>query len=160
MQTVAIVCVGKCKEDYWRAACAEYAKRLKAFCHFDVVEVEEERGPDHPSRAQIDAILAKEGERILKAIPARAYPIGLCVEGRVVSSEQLSSLLGELALDGNSQVAFLIGGSFGLSQQVKAACRDRISMSAMTFPHQLARVMLCEQVYRAYQIASGGKYHK
>ena len=160
MQTVTIVCVGKCKEDYWRAACAEYAKRLKAFCHFDIVEVEEERCPDNPSKAQIDVVLTKEGERILKALPTRAYPIGLSIEGKVVSSEQLSSLLGELALDGDSQVAFLIGGSFGLSQQVKTVCRNRISMSAMTFPHQLARVMLCEQIYRAYQIASGGKYHK
>ena len=160
MQTVTVVCVGKCKEDYWRDACAEYAKRLRAFCRFTILEVEEERCPENPSQAQIDIVLAREGERILKAIPAHAYPIGLCIEGRPFSSEKLSELLECLAVDGESQVAFLIGGSFGLSLRVKSLCRERMSMSSMTFPHQLARVMLYETIYRCAEINKGTKYHK
>lgn len=160
MQSVTIICVGKCKERYWREACAEYAKRLGAFCRFSIVEVEEERCPENPSEAQRLNVLRREGERIQKTLPAHAYAIALCIEGQCCTSEQLSHRLSDLAIQGESQVAFLIGGSFGLCEQVKAACRERMSMSRMTFPHQLARVMLCEQVYRAYQIASGGKYHK
>ena len=124
------------------------------------MEVEEERCGDRPSQAQIEEVLRKEGERLQRALPPHAYPVALCIEGSMVSSEQLAERLSGLAVQGESQVAFLIGGSFGLSPQVKALCRERISMSKMTFPHQLARVMLCEQIYRAYQISSGGKYHK
>lgn len=160
MQSVTIVCVGKCKERYWREACEEYAKRLGAFCRFSIVEVEEERCPDHPSEAQIAAVLQREGERIQKAMPPHAYAMALCIEGQPCTSEQLSARLSNLAVEGESQVAFVVGGSFGLSPQVKSICRERMSMSRMTFPHQLARVMLCEQIYRAYQISSGGKYHK
>ena len=144
MQSVTIVCVGRCKERYWREACEEYAKRLGAFCRFSIVEVEEERCPDHPSEAQIDAVLRREGERIQKALAPHVYAVALCIEGQPCTSEQLSQRLQSLAVKGESQVAFLIGGSFGLSPQMKSVCRERISMSRMTFPHQLARVMLCE----------------
>lgn len=160
MQSVTVVCVGKCKENHWRDACSEYAKRLSAYCRFSIVEVEEERCPDRPNEAQIALVLQKEGERIIKAIPSHSVVIGLCIEGKPMSSEELSQFLEQCALQGDSHMVFVIGGSFGLSDPVKSLCRYRLSMSRMTFPHQLARVMLCEQVYRAYQIASGGKYHK
>lgn len=160
MQHVTVLCVGKLKESYWRDAVAEYAKRLSAFCRFTVIEVDEERLPDAPSAAQIAHTLEEEGKRLLSRIPRDALTVALCIEGKTVSSEMLSARLSSWALDGKSHIAFVIGGSFGLSDEVKNAATLRLSMSPMTFPHQLARVMLLEQIYRAFQIASGGKYHK
>lgn len=160
MLHVTLLCVGKCKEDYWRQACAEYAKRLQAFCRLTVVEVEEERAPERPSPAQIERILRAEGRRLLARVPAGAAVAALCIEGTALSSEALSAWFARAALDGRGEVALLIGGSWGLSEEAKASAALRLSMSPMTFPHQLARVMLLEQVYRAMQIASGGKYHK
>lgn len=160
MQHVTVLCVGKLKESYWRDAVAEYAKRLSAFCRFTVFEVDEERLPDAPSAAQIAHTLEEEGKRLLARIPRDALTVALCIEGKTVSSEMLSARLSSWALDGKSHIVFVIGGSFGLSDEVKNTAALRLSMSPMTFPHQLARVMLLEQIYRAFQIASGGKYHK
>lgn len=157
---VTLICVGKLKEDYLRAACAEYQKRLGAFCKLSVIEIAEARLPDRPSQAQIDAALTEEGARILAKIPAGAYMAALCIEGQKLSSEQLAANIAALAANGTSAFAFVIGGSFGLSDEVKAACRLRLSMSDMTFAHQLARVMLLEQVYRAFSINANTKYHK
>lgn len=159
MRAVTVLCVGKLKEAYLRDACAEYAKRLQGFCRFSVVEVDEERLPEKPSPAQIDAALLAEGKRLLAKAPA-GYRIALCIEGKLVSSPELADCFDRLAVHGQGDVTLIIGGSFGLSDEVKAAADWRLSMSPMTFPHQLARVMLLEQLYRAMQISAGGKYHK
>ncbi len=160
MLNIAILCVGKCKEAYWRDACAEYIKRLSAFCRISVVEVEEERLPERPSEAQIRSCLAAEGKRLLDKVPSGAAVVALCIEGRQMTSPAFSALLEDYALRDVSHVALVIGGSYGLADEVKAAAKVKLSFSPMTFPHQLARVMLLEQVYRAMQISSGGKYHK
>ena len=160
MLSVSIICVGKLKEKYWTDACLEYGKRLRSFCSFSITEVDEERLPDQPSQAQIQSTLEKEGKRILSRVQKGARIISMCIEGRQKSSEELAAELSRLAVDGISSIAFVIGGSWGLSDEEKAASYLRLSMSEMTFPHQLARVMLCEQIYRAFQISSGGKYHK
>jgi len=160
MLSVRILCVGKLKESFWREACAEYAKRLSAFCKFEIEEAEEARVPENASQAQIDSALQTEGKRLLERVPSGCRTIALCIEGRELSSEALASDLDSAMVSGVSSMAFLIGGSWGLSREVKQACDRRISMSPMTFPHQLARVMVCEQIYRAFQINSGGKYHK
>ena len=159
MLTVRILCVGKCKEKYWREACAEYGKRLSAFCRFEVLEVDEERLPERPSKAQIENGLEQEGKRLLQK--AGSTPIvALCIEGKELSSPQLAQYMERAAVNGASSLAFVIGGSWGLWEEVKRKGELRLSMSPMTFPHQLARVMLCEQIYRAFQIAHSGKYHK
>ena len=155
-----ILCVGKLKEAYWRDACAEYEKRLGAFCRFRLVEVAEERLPDNPSSAQIAATVEAEGKRLLEQLPRDGAVIPLCIEGKELDSPALSARIQKLAVDGISHVVFIIGGSWGLSEAVKSRATLRLSMSPMTFPHQLARVMVLEQIYRAFQIASGGKYHK
>lgn len=160
MMTVQIVCVGKLKEAYWRDACNEYAKRLSAFCKFRIVECDEAKVPENASPAQIEDALRQEGERILSHIPGGGRLIALCIEGRPQSSEALAAHIGSLGVSGVSHVSFVIGGSWGLSPAVKKRSDLRLSMSPMTFPHQLARVMLCEQIYRAFQIHTGGKYHK
>lgn len=159
MQRVKIVCVGKLKERYWRDACAEYEKRLRLFADFSIIELSESRLPESPSQAQIDAALDAEGRRILAACKGGEV-IPLCIEGKAVDSPGLAAHLQRAAIEGAGQVSFVIGSSFGLSEPVKHAGRLRLSMSPMTFPHQLARVMLCEQIYRAYQILHHGKYHK
>ena len=160
MQTVTVVCVGNLKEGYWKGAAAGYQKRLGAFCKLLVVEIEEERLPQKPSLAQIAAGMKEEGRRILSRIPAGSFVIALCIEGKPQSSEELAGLLEQVAIGGKSDISFVIGGSFGLSQEVKERADQSLSMSRMTFPHQLARVMLLEQIYRGYQILNGGKYHK
>ena len=160
MLNVMIICVGKLKEKFWTDACNEYAKRLKGFCNFSITEVDEEKLPDTPSPAQIQNTLEKEGQRIIAKIPKNAKIISMCIEGKQKSSEKFAKEISDLALNGASTIAFIIGGSWGLSQNVKNLSVMRLSMSEMTFPHQLARVMLCEQIYRAFQITSNGKYHK
>lgn len=160
MLTITLACVGKLKEAYWRDACAEYEKRLGAFCRLQIVEVAEERLPDTPSAAQITAAIEAEGGRLLSRIPAGASLIALCIEGKEMSSEALSKQLAQWAVDGASHIVFVIGGSYGLSDAVKREARLRLSFSPMTFPHQLARILALEQIYRAFHIVSGGKYHK
>ncbi|MDR1002785.1 MAG: 23S rRNA (pseudouridine(1915)-N(3))-methyltransferase RlmH [Oscillospiraceae bacterium] len=160
MQRVSIICVGKLKEEYWRNACAEYQKRLSSYCKFSVIEAEEYKLPSSPSHANIEAGLDREGERIIAKIPNGARVITLCVEGTPFSSEQLAKEIADCAVSGASEVCFIIGGSYGLSDAVKRMSHRRISMSAMTFPHQLARVILCEQIYRAFGINADSRYHK
>lgn len=159
MGSVRIICVGKLKETFWREACAEYAKRLRPFCDFSVLELPESRLPENPSPSQVEAGLEEEGRKMLAAA-GNGFKIALCIEGKLLSSEQLARHMEALAVGGTSSVVFLVGSSFGLSPAVKQAAGLRLSMSPMTFPHQLARVMLCEQVYRAFQIINHGKYHK
>ena len=160
MVNVTLLCVGKLKEAYWRDACAEYEKRLGAFCRFRLIEVAEERLPDNPSAAQIAATVEAEGKRLMEKLPKEAAVIPLCIEGKEMDSVALSAYLDRLAVNGTSHVVLVIGGSWGLSDEVKAQAALRLSMSPMTFPHQLARVMVLEQIYRAFQISAGGKYHK
>lgn len=160
MLTVTIACVGKLKEAYWRDACAEYAKRLSAFCRLQIVEVAEERLPDQPSPAQITAAIEEEGQRLLSRIPAGATMVALCIEGKEMTSEALSRTVSQWAVEGMSHLALVIGGSYGLSDAVKQEARLKLSFSPMTFPHQLARILVLEQLYRAFHIAAGGKYHK
>lgn len=157
---VTLVCVGRLKEDYLRAACAEYQKRLQGFCRFTVEELEAEKLPDDPSRAEILSALEKEGDRILAKLPKGAYTAALCIEGKQRSSEELAELLLNIPVQGSGAAAFVIGSSYGLSDRVKGAAQLKLSMSKMTFPHQLARVMLMEQIYRGYTIINNKKYHK
>lgn len=159
MLTVNIICVGSLKERYWREACAEYQKRLSAFCKVSVLELPECRLSDRPSPAEIAKALDTEGEMIL-AKAGNSTVVPLCIEGKQLSSPELAEWMNELMVSGVSAVSFVIGGSFGLSDVVKRRGARKLSMSGMTFPHQLARVMLLEQVYRAFMINGNGKYHK
>ncbi len=158
MISVNLICIGKLKEKYLKDACGEYLKRLSAFCKAEVIELDEYRLPDNPSQAQIDIALKDEGERILKKCEGSVV-IAMCIEGGQMPSEKLAKTLEDLSLS-TSKISFVIGGSFGLSQQVKNKAKIKLSMSQMTFPHQLARVMLLEQIYRGFMINSGSKYHK
>lgn len=160
MLKIHLLTVGRLKEPYLRAAAAEYEKRLSAFCALKTWELEPARLPDKPGGAQIAAALEDEGKRLLARIPAGAGVFALCIEGKLLSSEELSGRLSAAPLRGWSQLCFVIGGSHGLSPAVKARADLRLSMSPMTFPHQLARVMLLEQLYRGFQIEQGGAYHK
>jgi 23S rRNA (pseudouridine1915-N3)-methyltransferase len=160
MVTISLLCVGKLKERYWRDACEEYEKRLGAFCKFRLVEVAEERLPDNPSPAQIAATIEAEGKRLLAQVTKDTLVIALCIEGKEMDSPSLSDYIEQATVDGASHIALVIGGSYGLSDEVKNRARLRFSMSPLTFPHQLARVMLLEQLYRAFQISKNTKYHK
>lgn len=160
MQKVTVLCVGKLKEKFYIDAAAEYAKRLSRFCKLELVELPEERLPEDPSPAQIEAALLKEAAAIRAKLPAGASLIALCVEGDLRSSEALARQMAAWASQGVGQLVFLIGGSFGLHPSIKGSAKLRLSMSPMTFPHHLARVMVLEQIYRAYQINAGTKYHK
>lgn len=160
MININIICIGKLKEDYLRMACSEYRKRLGAFCKLTVTELTPAKLPDNPNEAQITAALNDEAERILAKISANDAVFAMCIEGKELSSEALSAKIDELAVSGFGSICFIIGGSHGLAPQVKQRAKIRLSMSPMTFPHQLARVMLLEQIYRSFMISSGGKYHK
>jgi len=159
MRNIRLITVGKLKESYLSQGCAEYLKRLSAYAKVQVIELDETRLPERPSQAQIDAALAPEGEKILDKAKGSAL-IALCVEGDLLSSEQLAAKLDALEVQGNSAISLIIGSSFGLDEAVKKAAVLRLSFSRMTFPHQLMRLMLCEQLYRACSISAGGKYHK
>lgn len=160
MLTVNIICVGKIKEKYWTQAIEEYQKRLRAFCKFNIIETDEIRAPLNPKPSDIEAVLKGEGQRIISKLSKGSRVIALCIEGDMLSSEKLAQTLDNIALFGGSTVDFVIGGSFGLSPQVKQRADIKLSMSPMTFPHQMARVILCEQIYRAFEIQTNGKYHK
>ena len=160
MVSIHLICVGKLKEKHFAAACGEYEKRLGPFCRLTVTELPEERLPEDPSQAQIDAALEKEAARIREKLPKGAKCIALCVEGRLLSSPQLAQTLEGWMVNGASDLALVIGGSFGLHPTVKQQAHLRLSMSPMTFPHHLARVMVLEQLYRAFQINTGTRYHK
>lgn len=160
MLSVYLICVGKLKEKFYWDACAEYAKRLSAYCRLTVVELPEEKLPPKPAQAQIDAALRKEAESIRAKIPPSARLIALCVEGRMRSSEEMARMIPAQGLGADKHLVFLIGGSYGLDPALKAEAQVRLSMSPMTFPHHLARVMLLEQLYRAFKISEGSAYHK
>lgn len=158
MRRVSVLCVGKLKERFYAEAVSEYAKRLGRYCKLDLVELAEQRLPESPTPAEVERALAREAEAIRERIPSGAWVIALCIEGKLYASEKLSGLLETWGRE--RRLVFLIGGSFGLHPSLKAQAHARLSMSPMTFPHHLARVMLLEQLYRGFQIQEGGKYHK
>ena len=160
MQTVNIICIGKIKEKYWTEAIKEYTKRLTPFCKFNIIELDEEKVNSNPNQAQIKAVLDAEGKRIISKLAKNSYVIPMCIEGKQLSSTELADKMSEIVLSGKSSIDFIIGGSWGLSDEVKGKADFKLSMSKMTFPHQMARVVLCEQIYRAFEIKSNGKYHK
>ena len=160
MQKVTIICTGKLKEKFYLDAAAEYAKRLSRFCTLTILELPEERLPESPSPAQIEAALAREADAVRAKLPAGCLLIAMCVEGQERSSEALARYLAEAAARGAGHIVFLIGSSYGMHPSLKQQADLRLSMSPMTFPHHLLRVMLLEQIYRAYQINAGRKYHK
>ena len=160
MQKVTVRCVGKLKEAFYAAAVAEYQKRLQRHCKLEIVELPEQKLPESPAPAEIEQALAREAALIEEKLPKGGAVIALCIEGKPCSSVELSRRMQELAVSGKSQLTFLIGGSVGLSEDLKRQADWRLSMSPMTFPHHLARIMLLEQIYRACQIAAGTKYHK
>lgn len=159
MLNINIICIGKLKESYLREASQEYIKRMKPLCKLSVIELSEERTGDNPSQAEILHTVNAESERISAKIGKGDYVIAMCVEGRNISSEELSRRLDDVSLRFGT-VDLLIGGSWGLSDELKTRADFRLSMGKMTFPHQLCRVMLLEQIYRAFQISRGTKYHK
>lgn len=160
MLTVNIICIGKIKEKYWTQAIAEYSKRLTSFCKFNIIELDEEKLPQNPADSQIEKTIQSEGEKILSRLTKGGYVVAMCIEGKQLSSEQLAEKIESVSLQGISSVDFVIGGSWGLSDAVKQRADFKLSMSKMTFPHQMARVVLCEQIYRAFMISTNGKYHK
>ena len=160
MQKVTLICVGKLKEKFYAQATAEYAKRLSRFCKLEIVELPKSRLSDSPSPAEISQALTAEAALIEAKLPKGSALVAMCIEGEELSSPQLAEKMRQFAVSGVSNLTFLIGGSVGLSPAIKAQADFRLSMSPMTFPHHLARVMLLEQIYRAYQINAGTKYHK
>ena len=160
MQKVTIICTGKLKEKFYLDAAAEYAKRLSRFCTLTILELPEERLPESPSPAQIETALAREADAVRAKLPAGCLLIAMCVEGQERSSEALARYLAEAAARGAGHIVFLIGSSYGMHHSLKQQADLRLSMSPMTFPHHLLRVMLLEQIYRAYQINAGSRYHK
>ena len=161
MQNVDLICVGKLNASYFAAGVAEYQKRMGGFCDFRIVELPEATIADkNASEKQIEKALQKEGDAILHAVRKGAYLVALCVEGKQISSEELAALLAQRAGSGAGDVAFVIGSSHGLDERVKRAAQARISLGRITLPHQLARLVLTEQLYRACTINAGMKYHK
>ena len=148
MLRVQLICIGRLKESFYAAACEEYSKRLQRCCALDILELPE------------TGDIKRDGAAMLARIGSGAFVVAMCIEGKGYSSEELASLMAQCAVQGKSRVCFLIGGSDGLSNEVKGKAKLRLSISEMTFPHQLMRVILLEQLYRAFNIAAGGKYHK
>ncbi len=161
MMNVNIITVGKLKEAYWRQACEEYSKRLGGFCKLRIVELNEYKISDNPSQKEIEIGLSEEAKLMQNYVDIKgAFNIAMCIEGKKTDSETFSKTLDKCGIDGFSTVNFFIGSSFGIAREIKDSCKFKLSMSDMTFPHQLARVMLLEQIYRAFQISKGTKYHK
>lgn len=157
---ITVVCIGKLKEKYWTEAVQEYSKRLSKYCTLSINELKEEKASDNPSAAEEMAIKEAEGRSILKQIKKDAYVIALEIQGKELTSEALSEKMQGLAVSGKSDVAFVIGGSIGLSEEVLARADYRLSFSRMTFPHQMMRVILLEQIYRGFKIMRNETYHK
>lgn len=157
---IRIIAVGKLKEKYWRDAVAEYSKRLGAYCSLEIIEIKESPLRANPSPADEEAVKKAEGEEILRHLGKGDYVITLEIKGKSLSSEQLASKIADLALDGKSSIAFVIGGSLGLSPDVSRRADFKLSFSAMTFPHQMMRVILLEQIYRSFKINRNETYHK
>ena len=157
---ITILCVGKVKEKFYRMAIDEYVKRLGRYCKLEIIEVADEKTPDNASEHEETLIKDKEGERILKNMRREATVIALALEGKMFSSEQLAGKISQLGISGESHIQFIIGGSLGLSEKVLKEADLLLSFSKMTFPHQLMRVILLEQIYRSYRIIQGEPYHK
>ena len=155
-----MITVGKIKEKYLKEAIAEYSKRLSKYCKLEIIEVEDEKTPDNASKVIEDSIRSKEAERILKYVKDDAYVITLEIGGKQLSSEELADKIEKLGVQGTSHIVFIIGGSIGLGKEVLNKSNYALSFSKMTFPHQLMRVILLEQVYRSYRIISNEPYHK
>ena len=160
MLSIRLVCVGKLREQFFVDAFNEYSKRLSAYCKFECAELNETKLGSSPSDKEIAAALDKEAADIERALGKDAYVIAMCVEGIQLKSEDLAQRISFLAVAGRGRICFVIGGSFGISPRIKQRADMRLSMSEMTFPHHLARVMLAEQIYRAFKISEGSKYHK
>ena len=160
MLNVKFICVGKMRERFYLDAFEEYRKRLGAYCRLELLEPQEQRLPERPSLGEISAALEKEAAEILNAIPRDAYVVALCVEGKEVPSEAMAELVEGRENSGKPKLCFVVGGSYGLAETVKKRADFRLSMSKMTFPHHLARIMLAEQLYRGYKIREGSRYHK
>jgi len=157
---ITVISVGKLKEKYLKDAIQEYSIRLTKYCKLDIIEVPDEKAPENMSAAEEDIVKLKEGQTILKNIKADTYIIALAIQGKQLSSEKFAGLISDLGLRGKSNIAFVIGGSLGLSEEVLKRADYHLSFSAMTFPHQLMRVILLEQVYRGFRIIRGEPYHK
>lgn len=157
---ISIVTIGKLKEKYLKQGIEEYLKRLSTYAKVDIIELPDEKAPENLSETEMEQVKEKEGERILSKISDETHVIALAIEGKMKSSEQLAKDLDQLATYGKSKVAFVIGGSLGLSKDVMKRANDTLSFSKMTFPHQLMRLILLEQVYRAFRINRGEPYHK
>ena len=160
MLGVKLICVGKMRERFYADAFEEYSKRLSAYCKFECIEIPEQRLPDEPSQREIVAALEREARDIIKNIGSDTYVASMCVEGSQIPSEGMAKLIRERENSGKPRLCFVVGGSFGLSETIKAKADVRMSMSKMTFPHHLARVMLAEQIYRGFKINEGSRYHK
>ncbi|MBQ9748210.1 MAG: 23S rRNA (pseudouridine(1915)-N(3))-methyltransferase RlmH [Clostridia bacterium] len=160
MLQINILYVGNIKDKFLADAVAEYEKRLSSSCKLKHIELKEEKPPENPNDAEIAAVIRKEGDRLLQALPQRSYKIALCVEGKQISSEELAKKLADIPLMGTSEITFIIGGAFGMDERVKRAADFRLSISKMTFTHRMMRVILIEQIYRALNILGGGSYHK
>lgn len=157
---ISIVTVGKLKEKYLKMGIDEYLKRLNAYAKVEVIEVSDEKAPEELSESEMIQVKQKEGERILAKISQDTYVIALAINGKMQSSEELADTLDKLATYGKSKIAFIIGGSLGLSEEVLKRANEQFSFSKMTFPHQLMKLILVEQIYRAYRINRGEPYHK
>ena len=159
MIKITLITLGKLKEKYLRDAAEEYSKRLSRYCDLDIIELAPVSLPDNPSESQVAAALEREAALIEKRIPVGAYKTALCVEGKEISSEKLADNLSAKCSSGTS-MCFIIGSSYGLSERIKKMCDMRLSLSQMTFPHQLIRVVIAESIYRSFSIIKGTKYHK
>lgn len=157
---ITILCVGKIKENFYREAVAEYEKRLKRYCKLQIIEVADEKTPDQTTEHEEDLIRAKEAERMLKHLKDEAYVIALAIQGKKLDSVGLANYIEKLGIQGKSHLVFVIGGSLGLHDSVIKRSDYLLSFSDMTFPHQLMRVILAEQIYRSYRIIQGEPYHK
>ena len=160
MLSVHLICVGKLKEKFYADAAGEYQKRLAPYCRLNLIELPEEKLPPNPTQGQISRALAREGQAIRSKLPPSASVVALCVEGRLRSSGELARLVSTWEHGSAKHLVFVIGGSYGLDEELKAQAWVKLSMSPMTFPHHLARVMLLEQLYRAFKINEGSSYHK
>lgn len=160
MFEITLITVGKLKEKFYITAAAEYEKRLRGYCNFKIIELPESRLPDNPSQTEINSGLEKEADCILERVPKGAWLCVMTPEGKLLSSEDMAQKISDIKLSGKSSACFLIGSSFGIAQRVKDKADFKLSMSPMTFPHHLARVMVLEQIYRAEAIQAGSKYHK
>ena len=160
MITIEILCVGKLKEDFFKNAFAEYQKRLTKYCHFSVIEIPDEKIPDKVNEKIIEDIKEKECEKLLSHIKKGSYTIALDLTGKEYSSEIFSKKIEDIALHFNSSITFIIGGSLGLTNKLLSSCKEKICFSKMTFPHQLIRIFLAEQIFRSFKITNGETYHR